>query len=322
MKHPSKTRRSALGAVAAVAAALVIGACAPETPPTTTPTSSTSSTTTSSTVPTNPVKSVTAARLEWTISAEANNAAFAPGQYNYWNAGTTPATTEGAYVATNGDVTIQKKNASGTYVNIGSEPAVSYANRGKNGNGTTVTATGSTKLDQRLVLSGGSGTVNTTTGVASIAWDGAFTINFYGTFVPFQIIDPVLTVDAAGNGKLTASATGIAKDAENPDAPGTPIPATAVTLADIPNVYGSGTRTTGFTNAATSYLNTAVTVAGGATPQAAKTTANQAFWGSWPQSFVNFQLLTGSSSYWYTSAGSVDHFKPQAPVSVAFNLAP
>ena len=270
----------------------------------------------------NPLKTVNNARLEWTISQEANNAAFAPGQYNYWNAGTTPATTAGGYVATNGDITIQKKNASGTYVDIASEPAVSFANRGKNGNGSTVTATGPTKLDQRVLLRGGSGTVNTSTGVATIEWDGAFTINFYGTYVPFQIIDPVLTVDAAGNGKLTANATGIAKDAEDPDAPGTPIPATVVTLADIPNVYGSGSRTTGFTNAATAYLNTAVTVPGDAAPQVAKNSANQAFWGSWPQSFVNFQVLTGASSYWYTSAGSVDHFKPQAPVSVAYNLAP
>ncbi len=315
---PSTTRRRALGMAAAAAAALVIGACAPEAPPTTTPTSSTTSTT----VATNPVKTVTNASLEWTISAEANNAAFAPGQYNYWNAGTTPATSAANYVATNGDVTIQKKNAAGTYVDIASESAVSFANRGKNGNGTTVTPTGSTKLDQRLLLRGGSGTVNTTTGVASIQWNGAFTINFYGTFVPFQIIDPVLTVDASGNGRLSASATGIAKDASDPDAPGTPIPATAVTLADLPNVYGSGTRTTGFTNAATAYLNTAVTVPVDAAPQVAKSSANQAFWGSWPQSFVNFQVATGASSYWYTSAGSVDHFKPQAPVSVSYNLAP
>jgi len=321
MKPSSTTRRRALGVAAAAAAALVIGACAPEAPPsTTTPTSSTS--TTSTTVATNPVKAVSNASLVWTISQEANNAAFAPGQYNFWNAGTTPATNDATYLATNGDITVQKKNAAGTYVNIGSESAVSYANRGKNGNGSTVTATGATKLDQRILLTGGEGTVNTTTGAATIEWDGAFTINFYGTFVPFQIIDPVLTVDAAGNGKLTASATGIAKDAENPDAPGTPIPATAVTLADIPNVYGSGTRTTGFTNAATSYLDTAVTVPGSVTPQAAKTGANQAFWGSWPQSFVDFQVVTGASSYFYTSAGSVDHFKPQAPVSVAYNLAP
>ena len=319
MKSSPKTRRTALGAVAAVAAAMVIGACVPEAPPTTTtPTTPTSSTT----APPNPVKAVTNGTLQWTISQEANNAAFAPGQYNYWNAGTTPATSAAGYVATDGDVTIQKRNAAGTYVNIGSETSVSFANRGRNGNGTLVTPSGATKLDQRVVLSGGSGTVNTTTGVSTIEWDGAFTINFYGTFVPFQVIDPVLTVDAAGNGKLTATATGIAKDATDPDAPGTPIAPTAVTLADLPNVYGSGTRTTGFTNAPTAYLNTAVTVPAGTTPQVAKNSGNQAFWGSWPQSFVNFQVATGASSYWYTSAGAVDGFKPQAPVSVAFNLAP
>lgn len=321
MKPSSRTRRSALGVAASVAAALVIGACAPEAPPsTTTPTSSTS--TTSTTVAPDPVKAVDAATLHWTISQEANNAAFAPGQQNYWNAGTTPATNEAGYLATDGDVTIEKKNASGTYVAIGSEPSVSWVNRGRNGNGTAVTATGATKLDQRLVLSGGEGTVDTTTGEASIEWDGAFTINFYGTFVPFQVIDPVLTVDAAGNGRLTASATGIAKDAEDPDAPGTPIPATEVTLAELPDVYGSGSRTTGFTNAATGYLDTAVTVPVGATPQVAKSGANAAFWGSWPQSFVDFQVQTGASSYWYSSGGSVDRFKPQAPVTVAYDLAP
>ena len=43
-------------------------------------------------------------------------------------------------------------------------------------------------------------------------------------------------------------------------------------------------------------------------------------WGSWPQSFVNFQNGTGLGTYWYSSGGAADAKKPQDPVSVSYTL--
>lgn len=306
------TRRRAIAATAFAAVAVLAAACAPMNPP---------GTTTTTTTPPGAVRTVSNATLEWTISAEANNGTFAPGQVNYWSAGQSDST-QATYVPTNGNATVLKRNASGTYVPIGSEPAVSWANRNRDGNGNVVTALGAFSLGQKIRYTNGTGTVNTVTGVATIQWTGTFTINFYGQFVPFWFINPRLTVDASGRGTITATMGGFASDIATPEVR-TPLPATPnVVVAEIPNVYASGAIATGFTNAPTAYRGTAVTVPAGGTPQVAQSPANQAFWGSWPQSFVNFQQATGLGSFWYTSGGAVDPKKPQAPISVSYTLNP
>ncbi len=311
MKLSQKASRRALGSIVALAAVALFAACVPEAPPsTTTPTSTAPST----------VRTVTDGTLTWTISQEANNGVF-NGSVNYWNAGTQGATSAAGYVATHGDVTVQKKNAAGNFVNIGSESSVSWANRNRNGAGTAVTAFNTAFLDQRIVLSGGEGTVNTATGVSTVQWTGTFTLNFYGELVPFQVANPRLTVDAAGNGTLTATLSGVAKDMADPEAPGTVLPATQVTLANLPDVYGAANYSTTFTNP-TGYLGTAVTTPAGSSSQAAQSPANASYWGSWPQSFVDFQQATGLSSYWYTSGLSIDPHKVTAPVTVNYNVAP
>ena len=54
----------------------------------------------------------------------------------------------------------------------------------------------------------------------------------------------------------------------------------------------------------------------------ARTASNSAYWGGWPQSFVNFQQATGLGSYWYSSGGAADDEKPQDPVTVGYSLNP
>jgi hypothetical protein len=302
------TRRRALAVAAVAAIAAVTAACAPPTPPGPPPTTAPGT-----------VRAVSNATLEWTVSREANNGTFAPGQVNYWSAGQSDST-QATYVATNGNATVLKRNAAGTYVPIGSEPAVSWANRNRDGHGNVVTALGTFSLGQKIRLTNGTGTVNTSTGVSTIQWTGTFSINFYGQFVPFWIVNPRLTVDAAGKGRITATMGGFASDIATPEIR-TPLPSTAgVVIAELPNVYASGAIATGFTNAPTAYRGTAVTVPAGGTPQAAPSAANAAFWGSWPQSFVNFQNNTGLGAFWYTSGGAVDPKKPQEPVTVSFTL--
>lgn len=303
-------RSAAVALVAAVAA--VAAACAPM------PGGPPPSTTTTTTAP-GTVRTVSDAVLEWTVSDEANNGSFAPGQVNYWSAGESDST-QATYVATDGDATVLKKNAAGTYVPIDSEPSVSWANRNRNGDGTVVTATNAALLDQLVRYENGTGTVDTATGEATISWDGTFTVNFYGQFVPFWFIDPTLEVAADGSGTLTATMGGFASDIGDPSTR-TPLPETpGVVVAEFADVYASGDLNTGFTSP-TSYLGRSVTTLPGA-PQLPQTPANAAFWGSWPQSFVDFQNDTGLGPFWYTSGGLVDPKKPSQPVDVSWTLDP
>lgn len=303
------TRRLTLAAVTIATAALV-AACVPDSPP-----STTSTTTGPSTVAT-----VTDATFEWTISREADNGSFA-GPANYWSAGRSDST-QATYVATDGDATVLKKNAAGVYVPIGSEAAVSWENRNKDGSGNTVTAMNAFYLGQKIRYTNGTGTVDTATGEATIQWNGTFTVNFYGNYVPFWIVDPTLTVDAAGTGTLTATLGGYASSIGNP-AERTELPDTAnVVLAELPDVYASGSISTGFSSALPNYLGRAVTAPAGS-EQAPQSPTNTAYWGSWPQSFTDFQQATGLGTYWYTSGlASTDAKKPQEPISVSYTLNP
>lgn len=47
-----------------------------------------------------------------------------------------------------------------------------------------------------------------TDGSALVTWGGSFSVNFYGGLVPFTLADPELTVDADGNGTLSADLSG------------------------------------------------------------------------------------------------------------------
>lgn len=296
------TRRRTMAVAFAAAAIAVVAACTP--PPDGENT-----------------KSVSNAAFEWTVSNETNNGAF-DGSHNFWAAGQSTGT-EAQYKATDGNAAVLKKNASGTYVPIGSESAVSYANRGKDGTGAAVTAFSPNFLGQKVRFSNGTGTVDTATGAATIQWTGSFTIHFYGPLAPFWITDPKLVVQPDGSAKLSATLGGFAGNQADPTQPPTPLPTTPdVTVAEFSNVYAGGAIATGWTKA-TNYVGTVVSTAVGAAPQVAKTPANETYWGAWPQSFVNFQNATGLSSYWYTSGtGSINPGKAQDPVTVSYSLNP
>ncbi len=306
MHGPHRTRTRTLALAVAAAAAVALAACAPTTPsaPTTTAPGA---------------RTVSNATFEWTISREADNGSFAPGQVNYWSAGQSDST-QSTYVPTNGNATVLKKNASGTYVPIGSEAAVGWANRNKDGAGNTVTATNAFFLGQKVRYANGTGTVNPSTGAATIQWTGTFTVNFYGQYVPFWIVNPKLTVNPGGAAKLTATLGGYASSIDTPDVRTPLTPVANVVIAEFANVWAGGSTATGFTSA-TRYVGTAVTTPAEA-PQVAKTTTNQSYWGAWPQAFVNFQNATGLGTYWYTSGGTADAKKPQEPVRVAYTLDP
>ncbi|MFB7290610.1 HtaA domain-containing protein [Actinacidiphila glaucinigra] len=92
------------------------------------------------------------------------------------------------------------------------------------------------------------------------------------------------------------------------------LPARTVTLAKLSGVEVGAA---GF-SVTPDYLGTSVSVPSGTTGQPAKSGSNQAFWGSFPQDFVDFQQSTGQSSYWFTSGGARDAAKPATPLTLSY----
>ncbi|HWJ85958.1 MAG TPA: hypothetical protein VNR62_11050, partial [Cellulomonas sp.] len=179
--------------------------------------------------------------------------------------------------------------------------------------GRTVTSsTTSPTTESEVVIDGGSGTVDQSAGSATIRWSGSFTVAFYGGLTYWSATDPVLTVKN-GVGTLKATASGYGADRDDTSRWDTLTPRT-VTLARFAHVdLGEN----GFV-VTPDYLGVKID-AGTGTAQAKKTSSNAAYWGAFPQDFVDFQQLTGQSAYWYTSGGARDAFKPALPVTVSYD---
>ncbi|WP_456698709.1 Ig-like domain repeat protein [Aeromicrobium sp. P5_D10] len=251
---------------------------------------------------------ITNANLTWSLNDEQGGGAF-NGSCNFLsagkagNTGSSRAWTEGDnfYKTVDGNVTVEKPDTSDVY----SQPT--WATKCQTPAGANVSAGSVTSLSKnRVRLAAGSGSFDPATGAGTINWTGSFTSAFYGGLTYWSATNPRLVVDATGNGTLTATLSGYGA---NPDDTSvwTTIPNTPVTLATLTNV---DLDADGFT-VTPEYLGKTVTVSAG-TPQ--NTTG--AKWGSFPQSFVDFQILTGQSSYWYSSGGSRDAAKPASPITV------
>lgn len=159
-------------------------------------------------------------------------------------------------------------------------------------------------------LYGGEGRIEPD-GSATVSWDGAFSVNFYGGLVPFTIADPVLEVDADGDGMLSADLAGFASSQANPKER-TPLdPVADVTVATFSGVE---VDPAGEVTIAPDYAGVEVNVP---VPFAAQDRVASG-WGAWPQPFVDFHGNTGLASYWYSSGGSFDPYKPPAPFTVDF----
>ena len=242
------------------------------------------------------------ATLEWTVSDEANTGAF-NGQCNFMSAGQSDGYA-GTYRATDGGVTVLKLDASGAHV-----PISDYATRCKDRNGVTVTAGGAARLGQKVRFTGGTGTVDPDTGVATISWSGTFSLNYYGTLTPFWFTDPQLTVRADGTGEVTATIGGYSSSIDDPDVRELVDPMPGVVIAELTGVDSANDR--GF---AATPRYTGVAYDSAEAPQI------RAFpgWGSWPVSFVQAMERLGLGPYWYTTGGAADARKAPAPLVVGY----
>lgn len=240
--------------------------------------------------------------FEWSVNDESNTGAF-NGQCNFMSGGISDGSAA-TYRATDGDATVLKRTAAGTFA-----PVSNYATRCQDANGTTVTAGGTARLGQKVVYSNGTGTLDPSTGEATISWRGTFSLNYYGNLVPFWFTDPVLRVGPDGNGSVTATVGGYASSIDDPDARQLIEPIPNVQIATLRGVAGANLN--GFV---TTPVYQGVVVDAVESPQIRVLPG----WGSWPVSHVRAMERLGLGSFWYTSGGSADRRKPPAPITVTY----
>jgi len=266
-------------------------------------------------VPANPADgtTITNAQLRWGLNTEAGAGAFAggcnflsagragdAGSARVWGAG------DGLYSARAGSVRIEKPNAAGEWV-----PA-SFATRCLDPQGRAVTTSSMTSASgNNVVIDGGTGSVRADGGM-DLRWSGSFTVVFYGGMTYWSVTDPVLTIDASGTGRLVGTASGWGTSMDD-TTKWEKLPDQSIVLAEVRRVDSSGGA--GF-SVVPEYLGVAVSDG-----QAPRTAQNQAYWGSFPQSFVDYQSRTGQRAYWLTSGGVRDPAKPATALTVSYDAS-
>lgn len=235
---------------------------------------------------------VTDATFEWGFSSEMQSAPPFGG-CNFLSAGSSDGT-QAAYQTTVGAVSVVKNGAAPTWA-------------------TKCEGASSGAMGQKVVWTGGTGTVDPDTGAGTLAFTGELSVNFYGGLVPFTIKDPVVTIAADGDGTVVATLYGWESSMENPTVKVPVDPVDGVVVADLSGADAVGTGFTVTPDYAGVEYNPPAGEAG--TPQ----NRTIAGWGSWPASFVDFHYLTGLTSYWYSSGGGADPKKPPSALTVSYS---
>ncbi|HEX7739342.1 MAG TPA: hypothetical protein VF426_06815 [Marmoricola sp.] len=232
---------------------------------------------------------VDGAVLRWGLSDEANNAAFAPGTFNFFSAGKVADPGRGGttlkqpgWKQTSGSVSIEKWLDGGWH-------AATWAGLSTDTTGKPLAGPLSGRFSgHQIVFSDGVGTIDRDAGTAHIAWRGDATVLSYSGMSFFYLSDPVLDV-ADGVGTVHGTLSGYASS-QTDTSVWEPVPATEVTLADLPDI---SLGEDGFT----------------VTPTYA---------GSFPKSWVAFMDRLGTGSFWYASGGSTDAYKAALPITVGY----
>jgi hypothetical protein len=255
------------------------------------------------------------AQFRWGLNAESGAGAYAGG-CNFLSAGRAGDTGRGGvvwteghglYSAMSGDVRIEKPNSAGEY------DLATWANRCLDPAGVAVSAASVTSTSgNQVVIDGGTG-VRADDGSIEIRWSGSFTVVFYGGMTYWSASDPVLTLDARGTGRVTATASGFGASMEDLSK-WEALPERQIVLAEV---RGAATGADG--GFATDPLYVGVEVSG--VGQVARDAANSAYWGSFPASFVEYQKLTGQAGYWLTTGGLRDRAKPASTLYVSYDAA-
>lgn len=178
------------------------------------------------------------------------------------------------------------------------------------------------KTPNAVRFTGGTGTVDPTTGASTLAWTGSYTVNAYPAAfnAPNEIYsDPRLTLDAQGSGTLSfhfVLGAGL-------DMSGNPTPEQdlgRVPLVSFANGAVTGLDADGYI-ATPTYRNVAVSVPEGETAQVTTCTTDggaTGWWGSWNPAFVNALPSSVRPHFYSTGCTGNQDLKPALPVDVAF----
>lgn len=256
------------------------------------------------------LRRISDAQLRWGFNAESNRAAFAPGTYNFFSAGriANPGRggqklPESGWRQSAGKVSIEKYTG-------GAYRKATWAGLSTGPDGQRLTTGSTASSGHQVVLDGGTGQVDREDGRATIRWKGSFTVLYYSGYTFFYVTDPVLTVTPS-SAKVTATLSGYASSMDDLTQ-WSPVPATQVTLADLGRVDLGARRGVEVTPR---YKGVRVFVGSDQTAQVRSGDS----WGSFPQSFVDYQARAGAASYWYSSGGSADQHKPTSPLTVSWS---
>lgn len=255
---------------------------------------------------------ITNAELRWGMNAETGAGAFAGG-CNFLSAGVAGNTgssrawtaADGFFQAQSGNVRIVKPTARGEW------EAASWENKCLDATGKAVTTADKRVTGIQVGIVGGTGTI-AKDGSIEIGWEGSFTVAFYGGMTYWTVTNPVLTLDGNGNGKLIATASGYGASRDDASV-WQSLPKQTIVLATI---HGADVASSGFA-VVPDYLGVAVSGA----DQVPKTAENAAYWGSFPDSFVGYQRLTGQAGYWLTTGGAKDAAKPATTLYINYDAA-
>ncbi|MGO2861196.1 MAG: hypothetical protein ACTIC1_08575, partial [Brevibacterium sp.] len=270
------------------------------------------------------------ATLYWSLNQEANGGAFYGG-CNFLSAGKAkdsgsarvwPSGGGGFYKSKSGNVTVQKPTGS-TF------KEASWDSRCLDATGEAVSTSRKGSWTQsRVAIKDGE--VSETDSGVTVQWKGSFTVAFYGGMTYWSATDPKLEVDSNGKGTLVADLSGYGADMFDASKWVTLKPE-SITMANFKNIDVDALLDDGHITATPDYLgvkydnkgkqgSSGSSVGGAdenASAQAEKSGENADIWGAFPQSFVDFQHKTGQYSYWFTSGGVRDPYKPAEPMTIS-----
>ena len=258
---------------------------------------------------------VSDAVFSWGINAESGAGAYYPGSCNFLSAGVSgdagkadvwskeDAEAKKLFSPEEGNVKILRPTADG-----GTLP-ITWDNKCQTPEGERVnTYNGETakRSGNFVEISGGKGTIDAETKSGTIEWEGSFTVVYYSGFTYWSVSNPKLEVKN-GKGKITGTFSGYGADMADLSKWEKLKPAEG-TIADFGNNKVELDEN-GFT----------------VTPDYEGVDSGQPDqnkekdgWGSFPKSWVDYNVQTGQAQYWYSSGGAADPRKKPTALTVKY----
>ena len=258
---------------------------------------------------------VSDAVFSWGINAESGAGAYYPGSCNFLSAGVSgdagkadvwskeDAEAKKLFSPEEGNVKILRPTADG-----GTQP-ITWDNKCQTPEGERVnTYNGETakRSGNFVEISGGKGTIDAETKSGTIEWEGSFTVVYYSGFTYWSVSNPKLEVKN-GKGKITGTFSGYGADMADLSKWEKLKPVEG-TIADFGNNKVELDEN-GFT----------------VTPDYEGVDSGQPDqnkekdgWGSFPKSWVDYNVQTGQAQYWYSSGGAADPRKKPTALTVKY----